>query len=83
MYPSLKDAKKKFLGGKIKQQLKHELDMGKKVELEHGKEDKYTNITNNDPKETLKIATAHLTEIPDYYTRLKKMEIEGKRAKEQ
>ena len=33
-----------------------------------------TNVTNNDPILTGKIAWAHLNELPDYYTRLKKLE---------
>lgn len=53
--------------------------MGMNVELEHGTIDPVTNVTNDDPLETGKIALAHLNEIPDYYTRLKKMEEEGKR----
>jgi hypothetical protein len=37
-----------------------------------------TNVTGNDPLLTGKIALAHLTEFPDYYTRLAKMEKEAK-----
>lgn len=48
--------------------------MGLEVELEHGKVDPKTNVTNSDPILTGKIAWAHLNELPDYYTRLKKME---------
>lgn len=48
--------------------------MGLKVELEHGKVDSKTNVTNDDPILTGKIAWAHLNELPDYYTRLKKIE---------
>jgi hypothetical protein len=48
--------------------------MGLSVELEHGAHDPETNVTNNDMTVTGKIAWAHLKEIPDYYTRLKKME---------
>ncbi len=51
--------------------------MGMDVELEHGTVDPNTNVTNDDPLSTGKIALAHLNELPDYYTRLKKMEIEG------
>jgi len=47
------------------------------VELEHGTRDSNTNVTNDDPLMTGKIALAHLNEFPDYYTRLKKMEEEG------
>jgi len=48
---------------------------GMDVELEHGtKTSTITNVTNNDPLVTGKIALAHLMEIPDYYTRLDEME---------
>ena len=49
--------------------------MGMDVELEHGTSDPLTNVTDNDPLITGKVALAHLTEYPDYYTRLEKMEI--------
>ena len=48
--------------------------MGMMVELEHGSIDLDTNVTDNDPLVTGKIALAHLTEFPDYYTRLEEME---------
>ncbi len=51
--------------------------MGMDVELEHGTVDSNTNVTNDDPLMTGKIALAHLNEIQDYYTRLEKMEKEG------
>ena len=51
--------------------------MGLDVELEHGKVDPHTNVTNDDPIITGKIALAHLNEFPDYYTRLDKMEKEA------
>ena len=51
--------------------------MGMDVELEHGKIDPHTNVTNDDPLITAKIALAHLNEFPDYYTRLDKMEHEA------
>jgi hypothetical protein len=51
--------------------------MGMDVELEHGTVDPHTNVTNDDPVMTGKIALAHLNEFPDYYTRLAKMEKEG------
>ena len=51
--------------------------MGLDVELEHGLVDPYTNVTNDDPMMTGKIALAHLNEFPDYYTRLEKMEREA------
>ncbi len=47
---------------------------GLDVELEHGKVDSNTNVTNDDPLLTGKIALAHLNEYPDYYTRLYQME---------
>lgn len=50
---------------------------GMDVELEHGKRNANTNVTDDDPLATGKIALAHLNELPDYYTRLEKMEKEG------
>jgi len=47
---------------------------GMDVELEHGTIDPKTNVSNDDPLITGKIALAHLNEFPDYYTRLDKME---------
>jgi hypothetical protein len=54
-----------------------ELVQGMLVELEHGSRNKITNVTNDDPEQTFKIVLAHMDEIPDYYTRLKKMEDEA------
>lgn len=51
--------------------------MGMDVELEHGTRDPHTNVTDDDPMITGKIALAHLNEFPDYYTRLSKMEEEA------
>ena len=51
--------------------------MGLDVELEHGKVDRHTNVTDDDPIMTGKIALAHLNELPDYYTRLDRMEKEA------
>ena len=51
--------------------------MGLDVELEHGLVDPATNVTDDDPVATGKIALAHLNEFPDYYTRLDKMEKEA------
>ena len=51
--------------------------MGMDVELEHGKHDPNTNVSDDDPLITGKIALAHLNEFSDYYTRLKKMEEEA------
>ena len=51
--------------------------MGMDVELEHGLVDPATNVTNDDPLMTGKIALAHLNEFGDYYTRLEIMEREA------
>jgi len=51
--------------------------MGMDVELEHGKVYELTNVSNDDPLATGKIALAHLNEFPDYYDRLEKMEKEA------
>lgn len=56
-----------------------EFRMGLGVELEHGAQDPKTDVTNDDPVATGKIALAHLNEFPDYYTRLSKMEAEAER----
>ena len=53
--------------------------MGLEVELEHGRHDPVTNVTDDDELMTGKIALAHLNEFPDYYTRLDRMEEEAKR----
>ncbi len=52
---------------------------GMEVELEHGLHDLLTNVTDDDPVVTGKIALAHLNEFPDYYVRLERMEEEAKR----
>lgn len=52
---------------------------GMDVELEHGTVDLHTNVTNNDPRMTGKIALAHLNEFADYYDRLEKMEQEAEK----
>jgi hypothetical protein len=46
-----------------------ELEMGIKIEMEH----------TNDRNKAQEIAMDHLKEIPDYYTRLKKMEAGAKK----
>ena len=51
--------------------------MGLDVELEHGKRSPSTNVTDDDPIMTGKIALAHLNEFPDYYTRLAVLEKEA------
>ena len=53
--------------------------IGMEVELEHGLHDPATNVTDDDPVVTGKIALAHLNEFPDYYTRLERMEEDAKR----
>lgn len=53
--------------------------MGLDVELEHGAVNPNTNVTNDDPILTGKIALAHLNEFPDYYARLYEMEKEGEK----
>jgi Protein of unknown function (DUF5661) len=52
--------------------------IGMNVELEHGLHDPLTNVSDDDPQVTAKIALAHLNEFPDYYTRLEQMEVEAK-----
>jgi hypothetical protein len=52
---------------------------GMEVELEHGLRDVLTNVTDDDPVITGKIALAHLNEFSDYYTRLERMEEQAKR----
>jgi DNA-directed RNA polymerase alpha subunit len=56
-----------------------EFRAGMDVELEHGLHDPETNVTDDDPRVTGKIARAHLNEFPDYYTRLEQMEQDAKR----
>lgn len=71
----------KIIGDKIGIDFdKHDIEqfrMGLAIELEHGNIDPETNVTNSDDVITGKIAWAHLKEISDYYTRLKKMEEEA------
>jgi len=48
---------------------------GLNVELEHGKKfGAITNLTNDKLDMTARIVIAHLTEFPDYYKRLLKLE---------
>ena len=42
---------------------------GINVELEHGKVNPLTNVTNDDLILTAKIALAHLNEFPNYYNK--------------
>lgn len=53
--------------------------MGLAVELEHGRRDPATNVSDDDEVTTRKIAWAHLNEFPDYHTRLAQMEAEAER----
>lgn len=52
---------------------------GMDVELEHGTIDAHTNVSNDNPLTTGKIALAHLNEFPDYYDRLEEMEKEAEK----
>lgn len=54
-----------------------QLRRGMEVELEHGRRDPETNVTDDDPIVTGRIALAHLRELPDYYDRLDVMEQEA------
>lgn len=61
----IKQLEKSIPGGA---QFREQLAIGEKIEMEH----------TSDTKEARKIAMDHLKELPDYYTRLKKMEKKGK-----
>lgn len=63
---SIEDISKKFDFDIDK--LKKELESGTKVEMEH----------TDDKSKAEEIAMDHLAEIPDYYTRLEKMEKDAK-----
>lgn len=52
----------------------NQFKIGMEVELEHGSISPLTNVTNDDMITTGKITLAHLNELPDYYTRLRKIE---------
>jgi len=52
---------------------------GMNIELEHGLRNATTNVTNDNPLMTGKIALAHLEEFPDYYDRLEKLEKEAEK----
>lgn len=59
-----------------------EFRRGIEVEQEHGpKLGKNTNVTSGSLESAARIALAHLKEIPDYYTRLDKMEKDAKKGK--
>jgi Protein of unknown function (DUF5661) len=51
--------------------------LGPGVELEPGRRDPATNVSDEDEVTTGKIAWVHLNEFPDYCTRLAKMETEA------
>ena len=55
------------LGIKFDEFSLNDLKRGINIELEHGKINPLTNITNDDLELTIKIALAHLAEFPDYY----------------
>lgn len=46
-----------------------DLITGINIELEHGKVNPQTNVTNDDLLTTMKIALAHLNEFSDYYNK--------------
>lgn len=71
--------KKKKAEPQAKKYNKKQLKMGMEVEKEHGSKFKGLDVTKDKKKPTAKIAKAHLTEIPDYYTRLNKMEDKAKK----
>ena len=53
--------------------------MGLGVELEHGRREPATNVTNDDPVVTGKIALAHLRELPDYRRSIKSSTVDSMR----
>ena len=74
----------KQIGVKLSAKGLSEFKMGLQVEKEHGTveakdEGLNTDVTGDDPIKTGKIALIHINEVPDYYTRLDKMEKEGKK----
>ncbi len=61
----------------LHEKIKNQLIMGYRVELEHSKRvDPRLDVTDGDPMKTIRIALVHISEGPDYYDRLKKMESE-------
>ena len=73
---TLAEARKigKALGLSWKKVDLNQFHMGINIELEHGTRNLFTNVTDDDEVLTAKIALAHLSEFPDYYTRLDKLE---------
>ena len=69
-----------LMGKKLKINWKKEkftigdLLVGMHYELEHGKVDPETNVTDDNALKTAKIAWAHLKERPDYYVQLMKID---------
>jgi len=55
------------LGVTFDQFTEEDLLTGFHIELEHGRQNPATNVTNDDLIMTIKIALAHLNEFPDYY----------------
>ena len=55
------------MGVKFNKFSKEEFVNGLNIELEHGKINSSTNVTNDDILKTAKIALAHLNEFPNYY----------------
>lgn len=57
----------KILNIKFDKYTPEEFLEGINIELEHGKRDPKTNVTNDDLIMSAKIALAHLNEFPNYY----------------
>lgn len=53
----------------------HQLQIGYEVELEHNSANPLLNIVHNDATIVCKIALAHLYENPNYYTKLKSLNL--------
>ena len=56
-----------ILGIKFDEYTLEEFLDGMNIELEHGRIDQLTNVTNDNIITTAKIALAHLNEFPNYY----------------
>ena len=56
-----------ILGIKFDKYTLEEFLEGMNIELEHGRVDQLTNVTNDNIITTAKIALAHLNEFPNYY----------------
>jgi len=57
------------LGVNFKKYTQEEFLDGINIELEHGRINPHTNVTNDDLITTAKIALAHLNEYPNYYNK--------------